>query len=105
MLPDRLRMLLVQILTETTNSTNTTWNNDQWDLNDCPLRNKHHSSQGESEEGEEEYDSRGAMMFAVATIFIYAMSIVIMIGANLGRSITDDEVKSFLKSYTNLNIR
>lgn len=51
------------------------------------------------------YDSEGAVWFVVATILIYALSIMIMIGANLTRKIQDDEVKNFLKGYTTLNIK
>ena len=51
------------------------------------------------------YDSKGAMLFIVVTILIYALSIMTMIVSTLGRSLQDDEVKLFLKGYAALDIR
>lgn len=51
------------------------------------------------------YDSDGAVFFVVATILFYALSIMVMIGANLSRTLADDDVKKFLKSYSALDIK
>lgn len=52
-----------------------------------------------------DYDPIGAKWFIVITLGIYALSIVIMIASALSRSVQDDEVKTFLESYSKLDIK
>ena len=53
--------------------------------------------------GDDVYDSKGAMYFAVAVILIYGVSIALLIGTTLRRSNADYEVKGFLRSYARLD--
>ncbi len=53
---------------------------------------------------EKEYNSHGAMLFAVAVILIYGVSIALLIGTTLRpQDDTDYEVKGFLRSYARLD--
>jgi hypothetical protein len=90
------RKLLLRILANLTDDNDFIVISKQ-NINDCDVLTT--SNQ------DKEYDSDGAMWFVVATILIYALSIMIMIGANLTRSLADDDVKNFLKGYSTLNIK
>ncbi len=51
-----------------------------------------------------EYNARGAMLFAVAVILIYGVSIALLIGTTLRpHDDTDYEVKGFLRTYARLD--
>ena len=55
--------------------------------------------------GQEGYDAKGAMYFAIAVILIYGISITLLIGSSMREQESEYEIKGFLRSYARLDRR